>query len=400
MIDPGARERILVVGNPYVGDTVLAVPLLRNLRRSFPEAAIDLLAEGGAVGRLLEGCPYVDDVLRWERPTRAAGRRRAVVASLESIEACAAMLRPRRHARAYVLKRSASAALLVARAGIPHRVGHARGAASLLLTRAVRLPRDRHYADGLLDLLRADGLPVDDGRACHWGAAAPARDRVDALLARLPAGRPRVFVAVRATDGRRQWPLDRWVDVLRRLVHERDAEIVFCGGPDDTPALAALVADLGSAAGHAHDLSAAVPLADVAALLPRMDLYLGVNSGLMHLAAACGTPTVAVFDAADAPRWRPRGAEHAILCGVASRGGVAGSWLGRAARVHGGTWASGAAIRAVTVDEVVAAAAGFLAPRPQPAPLRTLDLRTGRLRYEVVVRPSAAAVAPAAPVPG
>ena len=397
MHDPGtaARDRILIVGNPYLGDTILAVPLLRNLRAAFPGHAIDFLAEGRAVGRLLEGCPYVDEVLRWDRPAvPGGGHRRPVIASLESLESCAAALRPRRHARAYVLKRSASAALLAARAGIPHRVGHARGPASLLLTRAVRQVRDRHYAEGLLDLLRADGLPVDDGRADHWGSAAAARARVDAVLARLPAGRPRVFVAVRATEGRRQWPLDRWVDVLRRLVHERGVEVVFCGGPDDTPALAALVADLGSAAAHAHDLSAAVPLADVAALLPRMDLYLGVNSGLMHLAASCGTPTVAIFDAADVRRWRPRNRDHAILSGEGSRRGAAGAWLARAARADGGTWSSGPAVRAVRVNEVVDAAARFLVPPPETVPLRTLDLRTGRHRYEVTVRPAAVPVVP------
>lgn len=400
-ISAGRRERILVVGNPYLGDTVLALPLLSGLRAAFPAHAIDLLAEGAAVGRLLAGCPHVDEVLRWERPPRVpapGGSRRRLRAALSSLEACADMLRERRYARAYLLKRSPSAALLAWRAGIPHRVGHGSGLGRALLTRAVRWRRDRHYADGLLDLLRADGVPVAGAEVAHWGAAPAASARVAAILSRLPARRPRVFVAVRATDGRRQWPLDRWVDVLRRLVKEQGCDVVFCGGPDDAAALAAITADLGTAAAHAHDLSAAVPLEDVAALLERMDLYLGVNSGLMHLAAACGTPTVAVFDAADAARWRPRGAPHAIVCGRARHQGIAG-WCargmpGRAA----GLWATGAAVRAVGVREVVAQAVGLLAARPASPTLATLDLRTGRHRYEVVERP-AAVVEPLA-VPG
>lgn len=379
-----ARDRILVVGNPYLGDTILALPFLRNLRAAFPGHGIDLLAEGGAVGRLLEGCPWVDEVLRWERPARAAGGR-PLRATFESLAACAATLRARRYARAYILKRSTSSALLAARAGIPRRVGHARGPASLLLTRAVRLDRDRHYADGLLDLLRADGVAVDDGHAGHWGASATALSRVDALLARLPAARPRLFVAVRSTDGRRQWPLDRWVDALRRIVGEHAAEIVFCGGPDDGPALAALVADMGPAGAHVHDLSAAVPLADVAALLGRMDAFLGVNSGLMHVAASCGTPTVAIFDAADVRKWRPRGADHAILCGSSDRPATS-------APPVAGAWASGTAVRAVTVEQVVAATARFLATR---SPLRAVDLTVGSHRYEVLVR----SATPAAAVP-
>lgn len=390
MAGPGhdGRERILVVGNAYIGDTVLALPVLRSLRSAFPGHAIDFLAEGAAVGRLLADCPWVDEVVSWSRPPRADAPRRPLLASLTSIEACAAALRPRRHARAYLLKTSLSAALLAFRAGIPRRVGHAAAARSPLLTRAVRRQRNKHYADALLDLLRADGLPIDDGRATHWGASAAAAARVGSILAPLPAGRRRVFVAIRATDGRRQWPLDRWVDVLRRLVRELGCEIVFCGGPDDAAGIATITADLGPAAAHTHDLSAAVPLGDVPALLGRMDLYLGVNSGLMHLAAACGTPTVAIFDQADAARWRPRGADHAILCGTAPRhGGERWPGLGPAATTRP-RWETGAAVRAVPVDAVVAQAAEFLAARPAAVQPRTLDLRTGRHRYEVLVRPA------------
>jgi ADP-heptose:LPS heptosyltransferase len=195
-----------------------------------------------------------------------------------------------------------------------------------------------------------------------------------------------VLLAVRATDWRRQWPLDRWVDAVRRLVTEHRCEIVFCGGQADAAAVAGLVGGLGVAAAHAHDLSAEIPLRDVPALLARMDLYLGVNSGLMHLAAACGTPVVAVFDADDAVAWRPRGEGHAILCGTMRR--RVGRWLsGRGAEPVDATWAAGEALREVTVTDVVDRAVAGLAARP--AAMRLLDLRAGSHRYEVDVRPAA-----------
>ena len=56
------RERILVVCTRYIGDTVLAIPFLRNLRRAFPYAVIDICAEGPARG-VLADCPYVDDLV-------------------------------------------------------------------------------------------------------------------------------------------------------------------------------------------------------------------------------------------------------------------------------------------------------------------------------------------------
>ena len=390
------RERILVVGKPYLGDTVLALPVLRNLRAAFPNHAIDVLVEGNSMGEFLAGCPHVDEVLAWERPPRpprARGLgRRPWLGSLASVEAAAAALRPRRYARAYLLKRSPSAAVLAIRAGIPHRVGHATVPGGPFLTRSVPWRTDRHHGERLLDLLRADALAVEAAEPRHWGVAPEAAARVARLLDPLPADRRRVLVAVRATDWRRQWPLDRWVDAVRRLVTEHHCEIVFCGGPADARAVAAIIGSLGAAAAHAHDFSAAVPLGDVPALLARMDLYLGVNSGLMHLAAACGTPAVAVFDAGDAVTWRPRGDGHVILCGTTHR--HVGRWLaGRAAEPVDPTWAAGEALRGVTVTDVVNRAAAQIAARP--AALRLIDLRTGVQRYAVELRPAA----PSVPVP-
>ena len=152
------RERILVVCTRYIGDTVLAIPFLRNLRRAFPDAVIDICAEGPARG-VLADCPYVDDLVSWTRPGR-----RGPVAALAAIRTQAAWLAGRRYTRAYLLKRSLSAGLLVTLAGIPVRVGLA-GDGRWLLTRAVTAARGRHQAARYLDLLRAEGIDVDDGHS-------------------------------------------------------------------------------------------------------------------------------------------------------------------------------------------------------------------------------------------
>lgn len=395
------RDRILVVGTPYVGDTVLAGPVLRNLRAAFPHHAIDFLAEGPVAKRLLAGCPHVDEVLRWDRPPRRPGPdqtsgRRPAFPSFVSIAACGAALQSRTYSRAYLLKRSLSAALVALAAGIPHRVGHAVGPAGLLLTRAVPRRPGTHFADMLLDLLRDDGLPVDDGRVEHWDPPAGSMPRIDALLARLPADRPRVFVSLKATAWQRQWPLTRWIGAVGRLVREHGAEIVCCGCPREAAAITAVVAELGPVAAHVHDLSTAVTLDDVPALLSRMDVYVGVNSGLMHLAAACGTPTVAIFDPADTARWRPRGAAHAILCDSPPPSRRVTDWLRRRPRGStDGVHAAGEALRGVTVDAVVAATVAAVDARPRRAAFRTLDLRTGGRRYEVLADRTAAAAVPA-----
>jgi len=392
------RPRLLVVGSSYMGDTVLAVPFLRGLRRAYPGHAIDLLAEGRIPAELLHDCPYVDAILPWQRPAKRPlahepreVRGRRALPTLWNALACGAALRERRYARAYVLKRSPSAALVALRAGIPHRIGHEKKWLTPLLTRAVPLVPGRHQIDSWLDLLAADGLPGDDGRLEAWPTA-EARARVGRLLAALPAGRQRVFVAVTASDWRRQWPLDRWVELLQRLVATNGCEIVLCGGPADRDGHAALVK---ASPGHVHDLSAAVPLRDLTALVSQTDLYLGIESGLMHVAAACGVPTITLFDPRTQAGWRARGPSHATICAAVDE--LPQRRTREQPPAEGAAWLAGEALEAIDVATVFERARATLA---QMAATRTIDLRTGRHRYEVEVRSVADAPADTVPAGG
>ncbi|NBX30561.1 lipopolysaccharide heptosyltransferase family protein, partial [bacterium] len=101
-------RRILVVRNRYVGDTMLAIPFLRNLRRRFPHAVIDILCESGAAA-LLADCPYTDELIEWKRGPRTRG---VVRGSLANVRATARWIRGRDYDRVYLLKRSLSTALL------------------------------------------------------------------------------------------------------------------------------------------------------------------------------------------------------------------------------------------------------------------------------------------------
>jgi len=376
---PDARPRILVVASPYVGDTVLAVPFLRNLRRAFPGHGIDLLAEGRPPGELLHGCPHVDAVLPWERPRKRPRpdapmemRGRGAWRALVNAVAYGAALRGRRYAAAYLLKRSPSTALLSLCAGIPRRVGHARPLVTPLLTHAVPLEPGRHRVDAWLDLLASAGHGVDDGRLEAWPAP-EALARVDELLAALPADRPRVFVAVTASDWRRQWPLARWAEVIRRLVAERGCEIVLCGGPADVAMhreLAALVQP--GVARHLHDLSERVSLRQATALLYRMDLCVGIDSGLPHLAASHGLPVAVLFGPTDPNQWHPRG-ERAAVVRAERLSPTRVPQPGEPPR-----WPIGNASMAdIAVADVLAACDRLLPVQVAQPAVRTIDLRPG-----------------------
>jgi len=165
-----------------------------------------------------------------------------------------------------------------------------------------------------------------------------------------------VFLAARSTNPEKHWPIDRWAAVIDWLVATRGCEIFFCGGPSDVAVHREIVSLLHpSVAGHIHDHSASVPLRRLGSLLMRMDLCMGVDSGLPHIAASHGVPVVVLFGPTDPRQWHPWKTTHKVV---------------QSARVlpHGGR-----SMLDIGVEQVTAAAARLLddkagsarAPRPQ-----------------------------------
>ena len=312
-------ERILVVCNGFLGDTVLGIPFFRNLRRRFPQAVIDVLIEPGAAA-VLADCPYTNELIAWSRPPRS---QRLLPTALASILGQAAWLRSRGYARVYLFKRSFSSAMLVWLAGIPWRVGHRSEGRGGLLSRAVKTQSGRHQAESYLDLLRSDGIDVDDGHGENWVSVLD-QAKVDSLLVDVPPGRPRVFLAVRSTNREKHWPIDRWAGVIDWLVTTRGCEVFFCGGPADVVMHKDIVSLLDPrVVTHIHDHSASVPLRRVGSLLTGMDLCMGIDSGLPHIAASHGVPVVVLFGPTDPRQWRPwKVAGEVVQAGrVSPRGG-------------------------------------------------------------------------------
>ena len=308
----GRDERILVVRTRYVGDTVMAIPFLRNLRARYPEARIEVLVEKVS-GAVLADCPYHDGLVSWDLPRPGHPLAPVLVTNQFRLAAC---LRQRRYTRAYVLKRALSSVVPVWLAGIRHRVGFGGGGRGAFLSRAVPLVPHRHEVELFLDLLRADGIALDDARNENWVSPA-ARATVAALEPALAAGRTRVFLSPKSTSWQREWPEARWGALVARLVRERHCEIVFCGSPAQIPFHQRIVERAGAlAARHCHDFSRQLGLAHLGALLAGMDLCIGVDSGPVHVAASHGTPVVVLVGPTDPNHWCPWDAPAVVVRGA------------------------------------------------------------------------------------
>ena len=138
-----------------------------------------------------------------------------------------------------------------------------------------------------------------------------AKNHAQALLGN--GALPRVFVGVHPSGGRlvKQWHTDRLADVATRLARDLSATVVLTGTPDDRALVDRITSLLPADVRHL-DLTGKMDLPVLAAVLQQLKLFVTADTGPMHLAAAVGTPTVAIFGPSDPNRYGPLNDERGL----------------------------------------------------------------------------------------
>jgi len=299
--DPERTRRILVRANNWIGDVVMISPAVRALRHRFPRAAIAMVAKRWVLDAV-SGNPWFDELIEYDHEGAHRG--------------LAGRLRLARGIRAQgpvdlaiLFQKAFDAAALAWLAGAKTRVGYATDARGFLLTHPLPPPpADRHHADAFLDLARAVGCgEIDPLPSFHLGERE--RSGADALLARRGFTGAPLLVALHpgASKGPRAWHAERFAALVERLRRRHAARFVLIGAAGERATLERVAAGLRKEDWIGPD--EAPGLLDAAALLARCHLFVGNDSGPMHLAAALGVPTVGLFGpgrpANTAPRGRP-----------------------------------------------------------------------------------------------
>lgn len=281
-------SRILVVQTSFIGDIVLAQPLLAALRQKFPTARLDVLCTPSVAG-LLQASPHVDDVLSYDKRGYARGVR--------GVYRLAGELKQRSYTLAVSPHKSFRTAWLLALAGIPLRVGFRQSAGWFLYHRCVRRDAAQHEVLRNLSLLSGLGM---DPRAVPpelMLAVAPhQRRRAAEKLAALGVpgpGRQFVFGINPGSVWRtKRWSSEGFAGLIRALKANYACDVLVFGGPDDAATAGAIQALCG---GAGIDATGAFTLAELPAALERCDVLIATDSAPMHMAVARGVPVVAVF---------------------------------------------------------------------------------------------------------
>jgi len=319
--NPQSGQRILCVRLSSLGDVVHALNALALLRRERPQAHIAWLVED-RFADLLQGHPHLDELLTvprgtWGRWLKNPLRWPSVGSAAYGL---ARSLRRSGYDVSVDFQSSLKSAWLVRAAGAPLRIGFGRAVNrefnSLVQNRLVDVPRTGiHRIERDLALLAPLGITPQ-----YAAPALPSREAdrkaVDALLAGRASDGPLVVIhpgTSRAAAFKR-WMPERYGAVADRLVAERGARVLVTWGPADRDVAAAVAGCMRTPGALAPPIEGLMRYCE---LLRRVDLFIGSDTGPMHIASALGVPVVALFGPKDPVQTGPYCSRSIVVRGLA-----------------------------------------------------------------------------------
>ncbi|MBI2834828.1 MAG: lipopolysaccharide heptosyltransferase II [Acidobacteria bacterium] len=298
---PGPPTRILLLRFERIGDLLMTLPAISAVRSAAPNATIDLVVGSWnePIARLIRDVNRIETLdLPWL--SRPAGSASALTLARRALS-----WRKRHYDLAINLEGDLRSHLLMWLSGARRRVSFDMAGGAPLLTDRVAFDSRAHTSENALQLVRAAFKSTAiESRNRPQPLELPANERRRAADLLKEAGRR--VIAVHVSGGRaiKQWPAERFADVAARLARNEDATIVLTGTEDDRPLVSALQAAL-PASVRIIDLAGRADLLLLAAVLEQCHALVTGDTGPMHVAAAVGTPVVAVFGLSDPARYGP-----------------------------------------------------------------------------------------------
>ena len=309
-------NRILIVKLSSLGDLFHALPAVHSIRRHL-NAKVDWVTQP-EYQRLVDCFDDVDRVILFHR--RAAFR---------GMKPFLHELRAKSYDIVIDLQGLLKSAMIAAAARAERTLGpsyHREGSRILYSSVAGIRDGERHAVEQALDSARFLGAP--DGEI-KFPVVFPGAD--------IEGTHPRILFFPCSRWPAKNWPVERFVELGRRLAAERGASLYVAGGPEDE----SVCSEIAGSIGEAQNLCGTTSLPELGGVIREMDLVVSVDTGPMHMAVAVGTPVVAIFGPTRPEKTGPYGTPHRVV--RAASGSGMQSWRS----------AGSAMIREVNIEPVV-----------------------------------------------
>ncbi len=300
---PDRIKNILLIRPGGVGDAVLLIPSIRILKKHLPHCNIYVLAERRN-GEVFKLCGGVERIFLYDKNMELLKSLRIpydIVIDTEQWHRLSAVV-------AYLT-------------GAPVRIGVGTNERKSLFSHSVSYSHEDYEVYSFFNLIKealnASGMDIADG-TLKFNTAEPflsldsddvsaqLRETIEGYFERFPEGY--CVISPGATVPERQWGGERYAIVAQELL-KKDYGVIVVGSKSDKVDSDTIL----SKAKDAMDLTGKTNLKEVAYVIKNAKLFIGPDSGLLHIAFGLGTPTVSLFGSGIESKWAPRGKKHIVI---------------------------------------------------------------------------------------
>jgi len=301
-------RNILIVRVDHIGDVVMATAPLTALRKAFPASRIDFMAPSWA-REILEEDPRIDNVIIFDPPWFMRTKT-AFLSGLKGFFAMVGMIRKGEYGVVVDLRGDARHILAAFFSGVKCRISYGITGLGFLLTDQVLYKELSHEIDRDMALLGPLGVKCEHAQVRAYFSR---ENILEAENIRKEEGIDRPYAVLHMFAGRKEknWTPEGFVGVIDFLAAEKKLLTVIIGSETDH----LYIKDVTEKISHkAINLSGKVSLGALGPFLEKATLFIGLDSGPSHMAAATGTPCVILFSGVNDPaQWAPRGENVRVI---------------------------------------------------------------------------------------
>ena len=284
-------NKILVIRYGTIGDTIFASAFYRELRKSLPDAKIDVLVDKTA-GEVMKCCPYINEIHYIDGKYRHLLKYIFLFKQYDTV---------------YFLKNDNFFSKTAFLAGVKERIGFD-VKRNFMLTTKVPYKNDKHEIDFYLDLLKSSGFKINNTNTELWLDNESKKD-IDKL--QLSKNRKKVLIQAFSRFKQKNWIDEYWVDVVNYLI-ENGNQVILAGGSGDTDDYNRILSKVNTPSGIIN-VCGNLSIQESMCLIDRVDLVIGIDSGLIHMAAALNIPSILLNGPTSLTRWKPRSNNCTVL---------------------------------------------------------------------------------------
>jgi ADP-heptose:LPS heptosyltransferase len=300
---PETISSILLIRLDHVGDVIMSTVVLRPLREAFPQARIDFLVAEWAYD-VVKNSPYLDRVIPFKPAWFDRECHPRLGAQIKDLRALIEIIKKGDHDATIDLKGDLRQIVALFLAGVKYRISYGITGGGFLLSHHPEYRRGCHETEHNFDLAKVLGVASEKAKTDLFVSVAAEKNAAKILKEN---NIPEQFAVMHVLSGYNQknWQNDKFAHLVRYIAVKKGLAVALIGTDRDKKIVDDVIAEADI---QAVNLCGKTDLETLAGVIKKASLFVGIDSGPAHIAAACGVPSIILFSGTnDRHQWAPHG---------------------------------------------------------------------------------------------